>query len=535
VQPAADIEVPEWLADMAEAPDTGELPELPEWLQPEESLPEEPAEAVPPEPAQELPPSPFIESKPEEAPAWLSQLEMTAGVAGVIGEGEGAPPPEAVQEEEEAAKGVAPFTLDEESSEFIGEEMPDWLKGVSPQDIATGEGEAEQAAEDLTPAQLPTWLESMRPVEAVAPSAPVVDERERVIESSGPLAGLRGILPAEPEIARLKKPPTYSVKLQVSEAQGAHVDLLAELVKSEGIAKPLPRPSVISSQMIQRVVIFLLLFLSILFPLLVGEIGVPLPEPPAEVKDAQAAVNALPASSRVLLAVDYQPGFAGEMSAASASIVDHLMIKGAYLTLVSTTTTGPVQAERLVRSINTQMGHHYQDINQYANLGYIAGGLTGLRSFAQSPQGVMPYALNGKDATEDAVWANGRLAGMTFLSDFNLVLVITENPDTARAWIEQVKPVLGKVPLLLVVSAQAEPMLRPYYESTPKGVDALITGLSGGAAYESTLRPGIARPYWEALSFGAPVAVFILLIGALAGIILAYLPIRRQTMGEGKS
>jgi Na+/H+ antiporter NhaD/arsenite permease-like protein len=45
----------------------------------------------------------------------------------------------------------------------------------------------------------------------------------------------------------------------------------------------------------------------------------------------------------------------------------------------------------------------------------------------------------------------------------------------------------------------------------------------------------MARPYWEALSFGAPVAVFILLIGALAGIILAYLPIRRQTMGEGKS
>jgi hypothetical protein len=281
---------------------------------------------------------------------------------------------------------------------------------------------------------------------------------------------------------------------------------------------------------ILRIVIFLILLGSILFPVLAGELGTPLPEIPTEIILASNIVNAVPQGGNVLLAVDYQPGFSGELDVAAAPIIDNLMIKGAYLTLVSTFTNGPAQAEHLVRIVNQQSGHQYLDINQYANLGYIAGGASGLRSFVESPRQIMPYALDGS-----TVWTGGRLASINSLSDFDLVLVITESPEAARNWIEQVAPALDDTPLLMVVSAQVEPLVRPYYEAYPQQVDGLVAGLTAGVSYESALqRPGQARRFWDAFSFGLPTAGILILIGSLVSIIAAYLPARKRAEGVTK-
>lgn len=543
-----EVEIPDWLADFTGSEAEAEPPGLPDWLKGQEFPPvsELPGQISP---AQT---SPAGQPQPEEGetPDWLAALEQSAGIEKEPGpapeQEEAESKPEWLQEPKEPEtpapegtseadlKVVAPFTFDEESADLMGEEMPDWLKGVSQQE-APPESEAPQEKEEgLTPAELPTWLEAMRPVEAAAPGPPVSDERDRVIESSGPLAGLRGILPAEPEIARQKKLPAYSVKLQVSEAQQKHAAVLADLVKSEGIAPPVPRAPVISSQTVLRIAIFIIILASIAWPILSGSTGIPSPELTAEVADAHNLVNAIPDGGNVLLAVDYQPGFSGEMDAAAASMMDHLMIKGAYLTLVSTTTPGPAQAERLVRSVNQQMGHHYENINQYANLGYIAGGLTGLRSFAEAPKQIMPYALNDPEVTD--IWRGNRLGKVKQISDFDLVVVITESPETAQNWIEQVGPKLGDSPLLMVVSAQAEPLVRPYYEGYPKQVQGLVVGLNGGAAYESTMpRTGIARNFWDAFSFGLPTAVLLILVGSLVNIVLAYLPARKKAEKEPTS
>ncbi len=386
--------------------------------------------------------------------------------------------------------------------------------------------------EEISPAELPTWLEAMRPVEAAASSVPILDENERAIESSGPLAGLRGILPAEPEIVQQKIPETYSVKLNVSEKQQANAALLSEMVRSEGIAKPLPRPAAITQQLAQRLVILFLLLLAVSWPIFSGDLGTPVAEIPTEVLAARNIVNSIPSGGNVLIAVDYLPGYSGEMESASTSLIDNLMIKGTYLTLVSTTTSGPAQAERLVKRINSQMGHQYQNIDQYANLGYIAGGMSGIRRFAESPRSALPFALN--DNPDSAgVWADGRLAGVQRLTDFAMFIVITGNPEIARSWIEQVSPLIGQVPMLMILSAQAEPVVRPYYEGEPQQVDGLISGLSGGMAYASIMpRQGFVSTYWDAYSYGMPVAVLIMLIGGLASFLIGYLPGKAKPKGE---
>ena len=583
-----DVQVPDWLADFAEADSEGPPPELPDWLKSDEipAFTDEGAESIadlpsqtppsqppftqpffeeegafvsPTEPPGAMPPpsTPFTEpiegeGAEEEVPDWLAEMEQPSE-----GEKKTPPPFEGEQAEdqpdwlkdleiksgiapkEEQDTGlevVAPFAFDEESAELVQEEMPDWIMEIPPVETPPGEGGAPQEADaDLEPAELPNWLEAMRPVEAVAPLAPLVDKRDQTVESSGPLAGFQGILPAEPEIAQEKKSPVYSVKLQVSESQQSHAARLTEVVKTEGIAVPIPRAPTISTLAVGRITLFLILLASIVWPVLSGDFGVPTPELPTEIIDAQLLINAIPDGGNVLMAVDYQPGFTGEMNATSASLLDHLMIKGVYLTMVSTSTSGPALAERLVHYVNTQMGHQYQDTDQYANLGYIGGGLSGLRNFAESPQQIMPYALNAIKAEDSTVWINGHLSDIQTLSDFDLCVVITESSETARNWIEQVGPALTDTPLLLVVSAQAEPLVRPYFESYPKQVKGMVVGLSGGVSYESSMpRPGLARRFWDAYSYALPTAVFLILIGGLVNIGLAYLPTLKPGQGTVK-
>jgi hypothetical protein len=95
-------------------------------------------------------------------------------------------------------------------------------------------------------------------------------------------------------------------------------------------------------------------------------------------------------------------------------------------------------------------------------------------------------------------------------------MVITENPDTARMWIEQYQPQLAGKPLIMILSAQAQPIVRPYYEGSPQQVQGIISGTAGAAAYENLLgRVGIARNHWGAYSLAIVAACVLIIVGAI--------------------
>jgi len=129
----------------------------------------------------------------------------------------------------------------------------------------------------------------------------------------------------------------------------------------------------------------------------------------------------------------------------------------------------------------------------------------------------LPYALNGSN-----VWAKAPLNSISTVKDFSAVIVITNDPDTARIWIEQVGSQLQEAdtPLLFVTSAQAEPLIRPYYEATPAQVQGLIAGLTGGVAYARTVGDYQQNGTWDAYSAGVTVSVLIIFIGSIAGVVL---------------
>lgn len=355
-----------------------------------------------------------------------------------------------------------------------------------------------------------------------------IDE-ERIVETVGPLIGLKGVIDASPILSQIQEPPVRSIKLQITDKQQSYADLLQQLINHEGYPQPVPQRRIIKQKPLGRIIVAVLLILAVLFPIVFNGFHIGTPNITYSLSPTRQLIDGLQDGAPVLTAFDYQPGLSGEMDAVFAPVIDHLLQRGAYLTLVSTEPTGPLQAERLLAIVKAEGNHEASTADRYINLGYLPAGATGLVAFAQSPDQVLPMNLEG-----DFAWLDQPLRDITSLRDFELVIVATENPDTAQAWIEQVKPELGDTPLILVVSAQAEPVVRPYYEANPNQIQGLVGGLTAGVHYES-LQGGIeiAGNLWDSFSLGVITATVIILIGLIVGAFTAKSNLE-DTNGEEK-
>ncbi len=477
---------------------------------------------------------------PGEAPDWLSKLQADMSAAQQAEEQqeefEVAPPvkkdtgplPDWLSgiETTEAAASAAPALIVGDESNASGQEgeaafameTPDWLSKLKPEEREkAAQAEPETAGEEnLEAAELPSWVQAMRPVEAVVSAEPKTTPLEEVggpVEQSGPLAGLQGVLPAAPGLGPLRKPPAYSIKLQVTENQQKYAAYLERLVSQETQAKG-PGAARLASSRLWRWLITALLFAVVLLSLLTGVPSMPESglQPP-EMVDAFTAVGNLAPDSAVLVVFDYDPALFGELEAAAAPVIDHLLVQGPRLAIISTSPTGPALAEQFL--LETQASHQYKRGVQYVDLGYLAGGPTGVLGFASNPR-----ATSGADGD----WDLPPLANVDELSDFALIIILTDNADTGRVWIEQTRAAIDNdtpaytddTPILMAISAQAEPMLLPYYDSGQ--VQGIVTGLVGGKTYEETRdQSGLASGYWGAFSMATTAAVLLITGGAVWG------------------
>ena len=220
-----DADIPDWLSKMGK-PATGPLDEA------------------------RLEPSPAEEDSPD--PDWLEDL------------------PTVGKEEVEAMPSVAAFlpddTLDDAEDDIFGIETPDWLSSLGPEDVDDEFSAAETEASDESAGgvELPSWVQAMRPVaDVVADSSKTSDEQ--LVAESGPLAGLSGILPANPGLGPLNKPRAHSIKLQVGESQQSSAAILEELLAKESQPSPFRSPKKTSSIPLLRWLIALLLILGVVF------------------------------------------------------------------------------------------------------------------------------------------------------------------------------------------------------------------------------------------------------------------------------
>jgi hypothetical protein len=531
---AKQEEIPEWLSKLETKAGTGvtapaapafsEAPPVspaeltgppPDWLSKLQAGIAAASEAEEKKQEFEVAPQPPPESPPSEPlPDWLSGIQPTTPPPGetpalIIAREDQMPP----------SAGEAAFSM----------ETPDWLSKLKPEQAreeqpqaAPGTPEEGQPPESLEPGELPSWVQAMRPVEAVVAEAKAAPPAESpVAEQNGPLAGLSGVLPAVPGMGPLRKPPAYATKLQASEAQQRYADSLEKLVHAETIPQPAPSTLRISSHLL-RWLLVLLLFVAVGAPIVTGVQVVPtatLP-PVEEVQATYTLIAQLPPNSPVLVVFDYEPALSGELEAAEENVVGQLVTAHALLTLISTSPTGPALAEHFLQT--TLPGAKLQSGQAYVNLGYLAGGPTGILDFASWPSKAAPFAWSTDPKVDGYnAWAMPPLQGVVAISDFKAIFVLTDSADTGRNWIEQAGPFLGGTPMLMVISAQAEPMMRPYFDSGQ--LKGLVTGLAGGKAYEQSVQhPGLGQAYWNPFSTGLLMAEISLLVGGIWSAVLAW-------------
>jgi hypothetical protein len=414
----------------------------------------------------------------------------------------------------------------DDAAKSITEDELNFISAMDETEIsAAAQPEADEALEQ---ADLPDWVREMRPIEAVLPEKLRQGSEDQMVEKSGPLAGLQGILPVEELVLRYHKPPVYSVKLHVSEKQRVQSSLLDTLLLQE------PQPLLIrpvrsrKPGILLRVLITVLLLFALTIPLLPGVNMAPVRTPvlyPPELLDMFDTIDqGTTQNAPVLLAFDYEPALSGEMRLSAAAVLDHLMQKNVRLAVISTLPTGSALGEQALRA--EQRGFTQYDLSQQMiNLGYLAGGTISLAEFARQPQTAAPASSSGSSA-----WQNNFLEDVHDVQGFSQVIVLTDQAEIGRAWIEQVKPLMGNKPLLVIASAQAAPLLLPYVESGQ--VSGMVTGLLGGAMYAQ--RAGQAGAFVNgklaAYQIGMIVAFVVVLVGALSYGILSIF--QRNSKGE---
>jgi hypothetical protein len=419
-------------------------------------------------------------------------------------------------------------------------QIPDWLKaatrpGENIQDDFVFPKAEETHPDDIT---APVQLTDQRPNPFTLDSENIVPHRVNEepdfltsltggIETSGQdsLPFTSQTFEAQPYSPDFFQTSALTNRIQLSEKQRLNVGLLKTIISNEGEPKPVSQPESGKENRLGRLAVILSILLVLLG--LVGFMPIPSALPqlyPIEVADLFNQVSALPENSPVLVAVDYDPALAGEMQLSSSSLLGHLMARSARLTFISTRPTGPILADSLVRSVLPGQPQ-YPSGDHLVNLGYLPGDAAGLRTFASQPRLSTPYTSDLKLA-----WDSPALQSINLLSDFSAVVVITDNAEVMRNWVEQVQPMLGQSPLFVVLSAQAGPLIQPYYESSQ--VQGGLSGLLGGAMYSQILgRTGFADSYLNAFQIGAFIAVLAILGGGLAQLV-STLFTRKSSGGE---
>jgi hypothetical protein len=521
---------------MAENPNQDPESNLPDWLR---ALRQKQA-GKNPEPTPQ--PDAAPESTPEEEPDWLQEIRKRHRG-------------DTAHDEDEAERALTdtqpnqPLRLEkrriepqpEPESEEPASEVPDWLE-MEPEpaedeledEAELAESEPEEpsvvpafgaadlpADESISPGELPSWLQAIRPGGDFAEGdEDAHDAFPAAIENAGPLAGLSGVLPAEPEIARLAKAPVFSNRLDISENQYRHAAVLRDLLAAEEQPRQDHATAVARPARILNAVMAGLVLLAAAVPLFTGAQSAPRPELNAFPEGAEVfnAIDVLPADAPVLVGFDVEPALYGEMQPALAAVLGHLLQKQARLVFISTQPSGPALAERLLQEqFATTPAITSGD---YINLGYLSGGMAALRSFSSAPRVAALSVL----ALGQNPWENAALQNIEDIGDFALVLVVTSEGEDGRAWIEQAGPSLPGG-LLLVTSAQAAPVLRPYLSAEPPTARGLVAGLAGAAHYERLrASDGLGRGYWDSFSYGLGAVVLVILLGGLYGRLIQMRP-----------
>jgi hypothetical protein len=541
-----ELKGPSWLSDIPEAPSieppTIELAGEPESFGAETTQPAESIAVVDETIMAAAPVMPLeIEPATTAEPPQVSSVEAEAELPGWLMD-----EPKTIEAEVPAPE---PEAFDTTLPD-IEPDAPDWLKEeVHTSSLAVGVGRpqawvgqspaaAESSEAPATPVErMSDWLRGLKPAEEALEA-----EENKASEATGMLAAMAPLLPVE-KITPL--PPVLDPQATATTAQS---DAVLEAARNfYAIASQAPQPATLPEPLtrgeqltgrIARAVLYLL-FLGLLALPLIPSLQkvvdpatgrrVPWTEPAgslAEVLDKQrrelvsaqlGAIDLQQPGSIALVSFDYSAATQGEMQPLAEAVIGRLRGQGMRLVLVSLEPEGPGLAQRTLEKILAERNETYAV--DTVNLGYLPGQVLGIRALVAGRTQFASLA-DFKDGLTFQAEERSNWSGVNNLGQVNIVVTLTDNPTTARWWIEQMTTAIpaasGERYLLAATSAMADPVLRPYVDT--QQLHGLISGINGAAAIEAGRQNfGPARQMLDSQGIAHLLMVILIAFGTMAG------------------
>jgi hypothetical protein len=223
---------------------------------------------------------------------------------------------------------------------------------------------------------------------------------------------------------------------------------------------------------IDRRLIFLLVSVSVIFPLIVT---IPLPTPISpETRALYDRVEAIPDSSTILLTFDYYPSTLAETEPMSVAALRHCWRKNLKIVTLSTVGLGgPNIADRVMATLADEFHKKYGV--DYVNLGYKANYQAVLLGLGKSIRSIYPTDFYGTPLDSLPLMKN-----IDTYDDFDFIFIISDN-GIVDYWVGLVNAQYS-AEMGAGVTAVMAPKFYAYVRSNQ--LVGLLGGMKGAAEYE---------------------------------------------------
>lgn len=258
-------------------------------------------------------------------------------------------------------------------------------------------------------------------------------------------------------------------------------------------------------------------------------VGARFPEKPTTMtRQVFNSVESLPAGSRVLIALDYDPAGMGELQPMAAALTRHAALRGHRIYLLTLWPTGPAFLADMSRLLKTEFPE-LQEGRDYVNLGYRAGEM-----------GVVKLIVNnlrdafGTDVRQRNLDSMPITAGVKNIRQMDLIVSVSGGTPGSKEWVQFASTPFDIETVAGTTGVQTSELM-PYYPSQLNGV---LGGVKAAAEYERllvdqypALESGpIASPglFSGTVRMGPQLVAHLLMIGLIVAGNVLYFAARRQ-------
>ncbi len=293
-----------------------------------------------------------------------------------------------------------------------------------------------------------------------------------------PLTGLEGLLPPADVPDPMSAQDRAAFHLP-SDDEREDATLLHRIATERAPLSPMRREGASTTRERMpggiRRLLYLLVLLAALMPLITGRQSQPWESPRPQTLQLAQAMADIAAGGQVLVAFDYTPGYGGELDPLAERVLVDLARRDVALVAISTRPEGVGVAWQVLGRAATFVPD-YQYGTNYIILGYLPGAERGLRMATQDLATILPH-----DDVRQMSWEElPAMQGIRTVDDFDAILLLTDDGNSARRWLEQVDTQVD-TPTYALATARIEPLLIPYRQSGQ--LAALVGGAYGALEY----------------------------------------------------